>query len=96
MTKRRTIGENPLDVDVSENPLDAVVPGSRAAKPGKSAPGREESTPVRDPRLDRLELTVKTLSGELARLRWELTELRRQLPKESWWMTRLKDKLAGK
>ncbi len=35
MSKRRTIGENPLDAELSENSLEAVIPAPQAPSAGK-------------------------------------------------------------
>ncbi len=59
MAKRSTIGENPLDFLVSENPLDTVVPGPEAAS---------RATRL-DERLDRLEAGIGELKLEVAGVR---------------------------
>ena len=56
MTKRSTIGENPLDFLGSENPLDSVVPGPETASRATRVEGR----------LEQLEAGVKGLQAELA------------------------------
>jgi chromosome segregation ATPase len=56
MARRSTIGENPLDFLVSENPLDTVVPGPEAAS---RATKMEE-------RLERIEAGIGELQAEMA------------------------------
>ena len=56
MAKRSTIGENPLDLLVSQNSLDTVVPGPEAAS---------RATRL-DERLDRLEAGIGEVQAEVA------------------------------
>ena len=92
MSKKSTIGENPLDAVVSGNPLDAVVPGplsSRAGRPALAEPASEE-------RLEQLETDIKKLRMQIAEVRMELAEVKNQLFRDSYLMAQLKDKLGGK
>ncbi|MEJ2672319.1 MAG: hypothetical protein P8168_09000 [Deltaproteobacteria bacterium] len=64
MSKRSTIGENPLDALIQENPLDTVVPDlSIAAKIGRGQPIAELLAEVQE-RLGTLEMDLKTLKNE--------------------------------
>lgn len=91
MSRRSTIGENPLDAVVSGNPLDAVVPGPRGAPAGRSA-----AEPASDERLEQLEADIKKLRMQIAEVRMELAEVKNQLFRDSYLMAQLKEKLAGK
>ena len=86
MAKRRTIGENPLDAEFTENALETVVPG-----PGGGPPGTAEA-----PRLADLERELAAARAEIANLRREVAELKARSSNEPWWLARLKEKLAGK
>ena len=95
MAKRPTIGENPLDEVVAETPLDAVVPlaGPKADKPLPA----EEPDPEIKKRLALLEAEVKAMKGEMSLLKGRLMELQVRLPPpEPKWVSRLREKLAGK
>jgi hypothetical protein len=95
MAKRPTIGENPLDEVVAETPLDAVVPLA-GDKPGK-APPLAEPDPELKKRLAVLEAEVKVLKGEISLLKGKLLEMQVRLPPpEPKWVSRLREKLAGK
>ena len=62
MTKRSTIGTNPLDAVNQENPLDTVVPDlAMAARTGRGQP-----TPEVQERLQELEAGLKALRTEVA------------------------------
>jgi hypothetical protein len=92
MSKRRTIGENPLDAVVSGNPLDAVVPGPLGAQAGRSA-----ITPAAsDERLEQLESDIKKLRMQVAEVRMEMAEVKNQMFRDSYFLSQLKDKLAAK
>jgi hypothetical protein len=89
MAKRPTIGENPLDAVVAETHLDAVVP------PAGKHP--DEPTPEVQKRLALLEAEVKALKAEISLLRGKMMELQVRLPApEPRWVSRLREKLAGK
>ena len=93
MAKRPTIGENPLDAVMAETPLDTVLPmgGPQAAR----LP--EEPSPEVKKRLAALEAEVKALKGEISLLKGKLQEMQvRMPPPEPRWVTRLREKLAGK
>ncbi len=66
MAKRSTIGENPLDAPVAENPLDTVLPG-----PGAASRRVEE-------RLDLLEAGLAGLQAEAARVKGLGPEISRE------------------
>lgn len=96
MAKRSTIGENPLDDLAMESPLDAVVPDPLAV-PRRPQLLEEEAGELRE-RLAALEAENQALKAEVARLQAEmarLKEVRAELP-EPWWITHLREKLAGK
>ena len=57
MAKRSTIGENPLDAPVADNPLDTVLPGA----------GMASRTARVEERLDLLEAGLAGLQAEAAR-----------------------------
>lgn len=57
MAKRSTIGENPLDAPVADNPLDTVLPGA----------GMANRTARVEERLDLLEAGLAGLQAEAAR-----------------------------
>ncbi|MGO8761675.1 MAG: hypothetical protein ACLP2P_11610 [Desulfobaccales bacterium] len=62
MTKRSTIGTNPLDAVNQENPLDTVVPDlAMVARTGRGQP-----TPEVQERLQELEAGLKALRSEVA------------------------------
>ncbi len=92
MSKRRTIGENPLDAVVSGNPLDAVVPGPLTSQAGRSA----LVEPASDERVEQLEAAIRTLRMQMAELRMELAEVKNQMFRDSYLLAQVKDKLAGK
>jgi hypothetical protein len=74
MVKRSTIGENPLDAVMQENPLDTVVPDlSAAGRTGRGQPAPEVSPAVQE-RLQELEAGLKTLRPEVARVQGALGE----------------------
>jgi hypothetical protein len=96
MAKRPTIGENPLDVVVSDTPLDAVVPLA-GPKPEKPQPPPEEPAPEVMKHLAVLEAEIKALKGELSLLKGKIMEIQvRMPPQEPKWVSRLRDKLAGR
>jgi len=93
MAKRPTIGENPLDAVMADTPLDAVLPvaGPQAGRPP------EESSPEVKKRLALLEAEIKALKGELSLLQGKIMEIQVRLPApEPRWVSRLREKLAGK
>jgi hypothetical protein len=92
MSKRSTIGENPLDAVVSGNALDTVVPGPLGAPAGRPA----MAEPASDERLEQLEADIKKLRVQVAEVRMELAEVKNQLFRDSYLMAQLKDKLGGK
>lgn len=90
MAKRSTIGENPLDAVIQDNPLHTVVPALAATGRSRGAP---ELPPEVQKRLQELEAGLKaaraevtglkasageaaSLKAELARLRPEVERLR--------------------
>ena len=96
MAKRSTIGENPLDAVVAETPLDAVVPLA-GPQTGKTRQPPAEPAPEVKQRLAVLEAEVKALKGELSLLRGKMMEMQMRLPPpEPRWVSRLREKLAGK
>ena len=92
MSKRRTIGENPLDTVVSGNPLDTVVPIPLSPQAGRPVP--EE--PVSDERVEQLEAAIRTLRMQVAEVRMEMAEIKNQMFRDSYLLAQVKDKLAGK
>ena len=95
MAKRPTIGENPLDAVMAGTPLDAVVPLA-GGKPGKAQPPPEPD-PELMKRLAVLEAEVKVLKGEISLLKGKIMEMQLRLPPpEPKWVSRLREKLAGK
>ena len=96
MAKRPTIGENPLDEVMAETPLDAVVPRSGPKSEVRQAPPEEPSPEVQK-RLALLEAEIKALHGEISLLRAKVMEMQMRLPPpEPRWVSRLREKLAGK
>ncbi len=92
MSKRSTIGENPLDVIVSGNPLDTVVPGPLRVPAGRPALAEAAS----DERLEQLEADIRKLRMQVAEVRMELAEVKNQLFRDSYLLAQVKEKLAGK
>ena len=92
MSKRRTIGENPLDAVVSESPLDVVVSGRLGPQVDRPVPAE----PASDERLEQLEADIKKLRVQVAEVRMELAEVKNQLFRDSYLLAQVKDKLAGK
>jgi hypothetical protein len=93
MAKRPTIGENPLDAVMAETPLEAMLPpaGPQAGKPP------EEPSPEVQQRLALLEAEIKALKGEISLLKGKIMEIQVRLPSpEPKWVSRLREKLAGK
>jgi len=96
MAKRPTIGENPLDTVMADTSLEAVVPLS-APQAGRRLPPAAEPAPEMEKRLQLLEAEVKALKGEMSLLRAKIMEVQtHKPPPEPRWLTRLRDKLAGK
>ena len=96
MAKRPTIGENPLDTVMADTSLEAVVPLT-ASQAGKRRPPAVEPAPEVEKRLALLEAEVKALKGEVSLLRAKMMEVQTHMPSpEPRWVTRLRDKLAGK
>lgn len=76
MAKRSTIGENPLDVVVTENPLEAVVPVAMASPSASIPPPLTETFPEEiKERLAELEAENTTLKAEIVQLRAEVSKL---------------------
>jgi len=95
MAKRPTIGKNPLDAVMAENPLDTVVPLSGPKTEVRQAP--PEADPELKKRLAVLEAEVQALQGEISLLRAKIMEMQVRLPPpEPRWVVRLREKLAGK
>lgn len=92
MSKRRTIGDNPLDAVVTGNPLDAVVPGPLKSSPGRPAPVE----PASQERLEQLETDIKKLRMQVAEVRMELAEVKNQMFRDSYLIAQVKEKLSGK
>jgi hypothetical protein len=92
MSKRRTIGENPLDAVVPGNPLDVVVPSPERQRAGRPAPVESAA----EARLEELESAIKKLRVQLAEIRMELAEVKNQMFRDSYLLARVKDKLTGK
>ncbi|MHB8068468.1 MAG: hypothetical protein ACYDIC_11275 [Desulfobaccales bacterium] len=93
MAKRPTIGENPLDAVMADTPLESVFPG---AGPQAGRPSEEPAPEVKK-RLAALEAEVKALKGEISLLKGKVLEMQvRMPPPEPRWVTRLREKLAGK
>jgi len=96
MAKRPTIGENPLDAVMAETPLDAMVPLA-GPRPGKPQPPPQEPSPEVEKRLAVLEAEIKALKGEISLLKGKIMEMQvRMPPPEPRWVSRLREKLAGK
>jgi hypothetical protein len=96
MAKRPTIGENPLDAVMVDTPLDAMVPLA-GPKPDKPQPPPAEPSPEVEKRLAVLEAEIKALKGEISLLKGKIMEMQVRLPPpEPKWVSRLRDKLAGK
>lgn len=76
MSKRRTIGENPLDAAVQGNPLDEVIPHLGTAAAGEPAPPllAQEVQEARQ-RLAALEVENQSLKQELAQAKAQLDRL---------------------
>jgi predicted nuclease with TOPRIM domain len=105
MAKRSTIGENPLDAERSESPLDAVVPDLSAPRLGRA---QELATEVKE-RLEKMEAGLKAAVAEAAQLRgWiaplkdeaarataDAAQLKSELARLSGEMNRLKGELDG-
>ncbi len=94
MSKRRTIGENPLDLVVSENHLESMV--SAAPPRSRPASSAEEPSPGSVKRLEELETAVRQLRLALGEIRIELAEVKSQMFRDSYWLAQVKEKLAGR
>lgn len=92
MSKRSTIGANPLDAVVSGNPLDTVVPGALGAPAGRAG----GADPAVAERLEQLEADIRKLRMQVADVRIELAEVKNQLFRDSYLLAQVKEKLAGK
>ncbi len=92
MSKRRTIGDNPLDAVVTGNPLDAVVYGPLKSQPSRPVPAE----PASQERLEQLETDIRKLRMQIAEVRMELAEVKNQMFRDSYLLAQVKDKLAGK
>jgi Xaa-Pro dipeptidase len=84
MAKRSTIGENPLDAPVAENPLDTVLPG----------PGPAGRTARVEERLDLLEAGLAGLQAEAARVKGLGPEISREAVQLKTEMASLKGEVA--
>jgi chromosome segregation ATPase len=74
MAKRSTIGENPLDAQFQENPLDTVVPNlSVVDKAGRARPNAEALAEIQE-RVLALEAGLETLGTQLAATKTAVTE----------------------
>ncbi len=94
MSKHRTIGENPLDLVVSENHLEAMVSRPIAARE------RPDPAPAAYPDLEQrladLEAENKKLKLLVSELRAEMADLKNQAFRTGWWVSQLKQKLGVK
>ncbi len=93
MSKRRTIGENPLDLVVSESHLETVVSGPSASRQAAAAP---EPAPALEARLAELEAENRRLKTLVGELRLEVGDLKNQVFRTSWWVSQMKQKLGVK
>jgi hypothetical protein len=94
MSKPRTIGENPLDLVVSENHLETVVAGSSSRR-GNTPADREGPSAV-EQRLMDLEAENRRLKTLVGELRLEVGDLKNQVFRASWWVSQMKHKLGLK
>jgi len=106
MAKRSTIGENPLDAPVAENPLDTMLPGPEAANRTARVEERldlleaglagfqAEAARVKglEPGISREAVQLKT---EMASLKGEVARLQAALPLLQAEMAPLKAEVAG-
>jgi chromosome segregation ATPase len=74
MAKPSTIGINPLNTQVQDNPLEAVVSATGARSRGKDA---DQAAALE--RLEELQRGLEAFRGEAGRLRGEITSLRGDL-----------------
>ena len=95
MAKHRTIGENPLDLVVSENHLEAVVSRPTAVRE-RTVPAPEAHPPDLEKRLGDLESENRRLKVQLTELRTEMADLKNQAFRTGWWVSQLKQKLGVK
>jgi chromosome segregation ATPase len=75
MAKPSTIGINPLDTQVQDNPLEAVV--SATGPRGRGGHSADQAAALE--RLEDIQRSLEALRGEVTRLRGELTSLRGDL-----------------
>ena len=68
MSKRRTIGENPLDAELSENSLEAVIPAPQAPSAGKVQALQEQELEAARTRAAALEAENQNLRERLQAL----------------------------
>ena len=68
MSKRRTIGENPLDAELSENSLEAVIPAPQAPSTGKVQALQEQELEAARTRAATLEAENQDLRERLQAL----------------------------
>ncbi len=94
MSKRRTIGENPLDIVATERHLESMVSGPVASRPAAPGPVAEPS-PL-EARLLELESENRRLKALVGELRLEVGDLKNQVFRTSWWVSELKQKLGMK
>ncbi len=68
MSKRRTIGENPLDAELSENPLEMVIPAPQAPVAAKAQALQEQELEAARTRAAALEAENQDLRERLQAL----------------------------
>jgi predicted nuclease with TOPRIM domain len=90
MAKRSTIGENPLDTERSENPLDSVVPDLSVPRLGRA----QELAPEVKERLEKMEAGVRAAVAEAAQLRGWIAPLKDEAARATADAARLKADLA--
>lgn len=95
MSKHRTIGENPLDLVVSENHLEAVVSRPTAVRE-RGGPAPQAHRPDLEQRLADLEAENKKLKVQMNELRSEMADLKNQAFRTGWWVSQIKQKLGVK
>ncbi|MBM4285264.1 MAG: hypothetical protein FJ128_08435 [Deltaproteobacteria bacterium] len=95
MTKRRTIGDNPLDFVAPENHLENIVSPLPALRT-KRSDLPEEAAQAFLQRLEELEAAVRQLRVALGEVRMELGELKGQMFRNSYFLAQLKEKLTAK
>ena len=96
MSKRRTIGANPLDLVVSENHLEAMVAGPLATREAEVPGPKDNRLALLEQRLKGLESENKRLEMQLGELRMEMADLKNQAFRNTWWLSQVKQKLGVK